>query len=281
MDYDWKYYLEDLRAGKVGMQPTEGERGAAGVLVYRLDENKRHQIRNLIRWMLVEYRHGNKVENAMVENLVKAHAEYCLLLPSDENLRRRHNALVYRYMMKTARHNKAVAAKLAISTGTVRNDINTAIDEILIICFGVPALIAIPKNWQDGVKSLLRSYKLIECGGNIGQDFMRWKWQQEYDECRRITSGAFICLNKAIGMYEEFIAGSSYPAMQRVSLEVVKELYITGQKGTAEVADIWHMSESSVYSAINKVTSRLGELVAYIADREEGREEKGNIVFRN
>lgn len=271
MDYDWKYFMRDLKTGKTGAGEAPEEREAAEAVLFRLPGDRSEQIRGLMKGMLLNYRHQEAGDNAIVRDIMAAHAEYCRLLPDNELLRRRHNAVVYRYMMETARHNRAVAAKMAVSVKTVQNDISQAVDEMAVLCFGLPALREEPKTWQEGMKSLLRNFLLLEKSKEINRPLTWSNWQRERAECLSITSGALRCLERAVSMYERFIAGSSFPDMQGRALGIVKAVYFEGIE-IAEAGEMHQISEATVYSDINKVTERLGELTVFMAGNQEGNE---------
>lgn len=267
MDYDWKYYLEDLKAGKKKVLPDNRERAAAGLLLYRLTGDKRRQIRGLVKNMLEDYRRQDGMQNEMIEELMKAHARYCQMPSAGEGAKRRHNTVVYRYMMKTALHNRAVAVKTGVSRETVYSDINRATDEMAVICFGSPAASDDPATWLAGVRSLLRNYRLIKHTERV-QGEVRWRnWQQDREEGRRITSDLLCCFEKVLWMYEDFTAGSSCPEIQGRRLEVVKGVYFNGISIPAIAAEHC-ISEETAYTDINTMIERLSELFQGMASQK-------------
>lgn len=264
MDYDWKYFVDGLTADRAGMDIDHGDRLAARAVMYRMDKDRQRQAKECIRGMLADYRQQCRNGNLLVEELVKNHAEYCRLLPDGEMAKRRHNSLVYRYMMNTALHNRAVAVKMGVSKDTVQNDIRMAVNEMLVLCFGLPAARSNPKTYQNGVKELLHNYLLINRAGSI-HNAMPWEtWQKEREKCQRVTARAVRCLNNAVRLYEKFIDGSTYPDMQQRPLEIMREIYFKGSS-IAAMAEEWHMSKETVYADIKKMTGRLAELVELMA----------------
>ncbi len=264
MDYDWKYFTEDIKAGSSVMYRNRAGGLAAKSVLYRMEAEKRNHAAKLVRGMLADYRKQCGDGNMLAGELVKAHAEYCRLLPDGETAKRRHNCLVYRYMMKTALHNRAVAVKMGVSKDTVQNDIRMAVNEMLVLCFGLPAAGNSPGTYQDGVKELLLNYLLVSRAGNI-RNAMPWEtWQKEREKCRIVTARAVRCLENSVKLYERFIAGSTYPDMQQRPLETVKELYMKGSSIAAVAAD-WNVSKETVYADIKKMTGRLAELVEIMA----------------
>lgn len=265
MDYDWNYYLEDLKAKEKRKWIDKQDREVADFLIYRLVEGKRKQIQRLIRDMLVNYRQQDSVQNAMIEDLMKAHAEYCHLLPDGEMAKRRHNIIVYRYMMKTTLHNNAVALKMGISNKTIYNDINQTIDEIAVLCFGLPMIGDNPLIYQDGIRSLIHNYQLIRQSDRIDRTLVQKDWQQEREEYKRITVKVLGSLKKAVGMYEEFIANSNFPDMQKRRLEAVKKIYFESSS-ISHMAASYCVSGETIYTDIKVIIGRLAELFVFMSD---------------
>lgn len=264
MDYDWKYFTEDLKAGSSGMYRNPAGALAAKSVMYRMEEEKRNHAAKLVKGMLADYRQQCGAGHMLVGELVKVHTEYCRLLPDGEMVKRRHNCLVYRYMMKTALHNRAVAVKMGVCKDTVKNDISMAVNEMLIFCFGIPAVRSNPKSYRDGVKELLHNYLLITQVKSV-RNVIPWNnWQRDREECQRVTARAIRCLDSAVRLYEKFIAGSTYSDMQQRPLEIMREIYFKGSS-IAAMAEEWHMSKETVYADIKKVTGRLAELVEIMA----------------
>lgn len=269
MDYDWKYYLDDLKNGKTEIKIGKEDRKAAGFLIYRMDKEKQGHVKKLIRWMLEDYKDGDRNKNALTECLVKTHADCCRRFPGNGMEKKCHNALVYRYMMKNVLDNRAVSAKMCVSHWTVQNYIDKAVGELMVLCFGTPAITGSIGTWQDAVKQILHNMHFLECPGNTGIELVWDKWQQERIYCQQVTNTTVKFMYKISSMYEEFINSSSNKYIQKRALDIIKELYITGGKSISEVSTIWNISEHSVYADIRKITARLGELCLYMAGEED------------
>lgn len=268
MDYDWKYYMDDVRAGKSRINVTGEDREAAGHIKDRLCPEQRARRRKHIRDMLFEYRHNGKEENALLDDVVRQHTEYCRELSADELLKRRHNAIVYRYMIKTALHNKAAAGRLQISKETLVKDIGRAVDEFMVIFYGVPALPDTPASWTEYVKTFLENMRLLPYCCKINQRFRQTEQERERAECVETTAEVIQCMGKALQMYEEYCESciQSQEAAQR-SLEIIRALYIdSGSRSIEEIAAEQGISWETVYSDVNKATERLAELFEYMAE---------------
>ena len=271
MDYDWKYFIDDLKDGKIDIKPIVSDihGNVMEDITGRLSKEKKRQVKNLIKGMFYNYR-TQKVENCcIIEELMKAHTNYCKANPQNEQLKRRHNAVIYRYMMKTAFHKKAIAIKLDVSFGTIQNDISQTMEEIMILCFGIPVGRCKPNNLQEAVKCLFRSYQLLKLSQEIETELMWKEWQQLRVESLKKTSRVIEYIEKAVRIYEAFIASSSCPDMQKRALEVVRRIYLNDNSNISEMAAVYQVSEKIIYSDINKIVERFTELFEIMSQSEK------------
>ena len=179
MDYGWKYYLESLEEG--GRRGAEG-RDMAHALSFRMPEARRKQAGSLVRNLLLDYRKQDGLQNAAITELVKAHGDYCLQQPGSSAAKIRHNTMVYRFMLENALHSRAVAVKMGISKGAVHKNIALAVEEITVLCFGLPAVMDMPLTWKEGVKSLVRNYPLLKRAAGCSRPLVCKEWQQEREK---------------------------------------------------------------------------------------------------
>ena len=267
MDYDWKHYLEDLRNGKTKIKLEKEDRLAADFFIYHMGKERQEQAEKLIKWLLSDYRAGDRNKNALTECLVKTHADCCRRFSCNGMAKKCHNALVYRYMMKNALHNKAVALKMGVSESMVHHYIATAIRELTILCFGTPVIAGNASTWPNAVKQMLDNLHFLECMPDTSMALVWDKWQQERVYCHQVTDSAVAFIYKAFSMYEEYISGSSNQYIQKRALDILNDIYITGGKGIIEICSVWDISIHSVYLDIRKVTARLGELCSCMAGK--------------
>lgn len=264
MDYDWKYFMDDLKSGTTGRQPTDQERGTAAAVRFRMDEREMQKYRNIVRVMMSDYRSQPEADRALFEELMKAHGEYCRLLPAEDVQRRRHNAIVYRYMIKTPLHNKAVSRKMNISKETLSGHIRKCVDDIVLLLCGSPAAGGDGKDTGDCIKGILDNLSLIRMSQGI-QNRMKWEQrQQEREKYLSITADALRCLDTEISLYEDFIKGCDGSKDHERPLDALKAVYMGGG-GISEIMASYGVSEGTVYADIRKMIGRLSELTEYLA----------------
>lgn len=273
MDYDWKYYMDDLRKGKSVIIITEEDRAGAKQIMKRLPAEQRERMEKLVRNMLFDYRQQGKERNALIEDAVRQHTAYCGQMVDDEIVKRRHNAIVYRYMMKTALHNRATAGKMGVSKETLAGDIKRAINELVVMLFGVPAMAEVSESWPEAVKSLFENVRLMKCGTQICQSFVWREWEQERLQGRKKTEDVFGCIDKVVLMYEEYCENYLITDMNaKFCLDVVRELYLNeNAKSVEDIAKENNISLSPVYAYLRKAVERFAELFEYMAMSEPGR----------
>lgn len=56
MDYDWKYFVEDLEANSGGLCRNDAGGIAVKSVIYRMDAEKRNRAVKLVKGMLADYR---------------------------------------------------------------------------------------------------------------------------------------------------------------------------------------------------------------------------------
>lgn len=114
------------------------------------------------------YREAVGERRQALDHLLAVHTELCRIMPWDGLMKRRHNALVYRYVITTVAGNRAVAKKLNISKDTLYADLDGVIRDMLILCIGLPYLFQDGKpDLQATVKLILRNYPLLDRFGQL------------------------------------------------------------------------------------------------------------------
>lgn len=263
MDYEWKYYMDDLKSGKAGQQVTDQDRGAAASICFRIEEWERLELRNTVRNMMYDYRGQSEADRALFEELMKVHGEYCRLLPDEDICRKQHNAVVYRYMIKTPLHNRAVSRKMNVSKETLSGYIGKSTDDILLLLIGSPAAGGNGKDTGDCIKGILESIDLIKLSQEI-QGSMKWRERQQARERHlSITADVLHCLDTEISLYEDFIKGCNGSKDQERPLDALKAVYMGGG-GIPEIMSSYGVSEGTVYADIRKMVERLSELTEYL-----------------
>ena len=267
MDYDWKYYLDDLKAGKSRITVTDEDREAAGHIMCRLPEEQLEQAQRYLYDMLRSYREQPRELNAIIDDVMRLHTAYCKKCESRDILHRRHNAIVYSFMINTHLSERAVAIKLNTCKEVVRADKRIAIRDLLVILFGVPAIGGTPDRWTKATDSLFKAMRLLPYSVSISQHFPDPKWERERIRCSEITAEILHCVDKAIQMYEEYVSGclTTKDTAER-SLETIRAIFLEeGSRPVVEIAEEWSISKESIYSYIAMGIRKFSTLFEYMA----------------
>ena len=269
MDYDWKYYMNDLKNGKSRLIITEEERAGARLIMERVPVEQRERMEKFVRNMLFNYRQQGKSKNALIEDAVRQHTAYCGQNAEDEMLKRRHNAIVYRYMLKTALHNRAAAGKLGVSKETFAGDTKRAVKELTVIVFGVSAMEKESESRSETVRNLFEHIRLLKCSIKVEQSFVWKEWEQERIQGRKKTENILRCMDKAVLMYEEYCETYLTTDLNaKLYLEVIQELYLNEKaKSTEDITKEKNISLSSVYGYLKTGIERMAELFEYMSVR--------------
>ncbi|MCC8059679.1 MAG: hypothetical protein LIO81_02385 [Clostridiales bacterium] len=268
MDYEWKWYMHDLKAGKIQPLTVTGEeRAGVRYLKERLAAPVRKQIRYTIRNMLAGYREQDAAGRALIEDVMKQHGEYCKA--ANDRTKRRHNSVVCRYMLKTPMNDKSVAFRFSISERMLRNDINSVIDELSVILIGVPALTDAPESWPEAVRSIFENMRLLEYGPKVCHGFQLPELEQERARGQEITACSLKSIEKAVLMYEAFFRyGLTSAEIEERRLKAIKERCLDMDrliKSTQDVANDNDISDRTVFYDIEKAVRRFAELMEYMA----------------
>ena len=104
------------------------------------------------------YREGRDAE--ALKRLLGEYREYVSCC-HDGHAKDRYNAFVYRYMVEVHVGSRAIAAKLGVVKETVLNYIDRCMDEILMLCMGMPAAVEPPEDKEAAVCMLIDGSRLF------------------------------------------------------------------------------------------------------------------------
>lgn len=222
MDYEWHYFFKELEEKKQLIKsgsPSEERRP-----VMLPDDKYTGLLLNSFR----NYRHASGNVRTALEILLKLHTEVCKEQPENHNLKRRHNALVYKYIVGTIASDKVIAQKLNVSKVTVYCDINLVIWEMAVLCLGVPIL-ATGQNGKDLVMKILEQYALL-CRCSTAKDvevLFPVGLKQEVFQDREYTAAYLERFRECLGIYADYCQGIGNEKECRRNA-LLQDVYITG-----------------------------------------------------
>jgi hypothetical protein len=113
LNYEWYYFLKDVREHRNDDIPT-GTGSVEGV-----SEERAIILSKSLGYCFRRYWHSEIELRRSMNKVLKLHTEICQESPGNELLKRRHNALVYKYIVDTVASDKVIASKLEISKETL------------------------------------------------------------------------------------------------------------------------------------------------------------------
>lgn len=271
MDYDWKYFVEDL--GKiVTIQETAAAQAVWKKISRPLPDGTMKALRDSLAWGFREYREAVGERREALAYLLTVHTELCRAMPWDNLLKRRHNALVYRYVVETVAGNKAVAKKLNISKDTLYADLEGVMRDMLVLCVGLPYLTREKRpEVREAVKLTIRQFQLLDKVGQTGQCLCLFPAhiRDEVQVAREATRDYMLLFNRAITVYADFCKRHDQFCINGRRLEALKQNIKGNNKVAQETAKKYTCSPETIYSDMKENQERLCRLLSVFLNGEE------------
>ena len=174
----------------------------------------------------------------------------------------RYNAFVYRYMVEGHAGNKAIGVKLGVVKETVQNYIDKCLDEMLMLCMGIPAVVAPPKEREAAVRMLVSCSRLF---GSMAGDYVLCLFpgkreQEAVQQCRRLTKDIMERFADAAGAYFGYCRDEHTHIDTDIRKAGVLEECLAGVPAAA-IAEKYGCSEGTVYADIRENERRLAAML--------------------
>lgn len=193
-------------------------------------------------------------------------------MPWDSLLKRRHNALVYRFVVDTVAGNKAVAKKLNISKGTLYADLDGAINDMLVFCAGLPYIMQGKQpEVEEAVKLTIKQYPLLDRIGQTEQWLCLFpvRLRSGIQSAREATR-RFLCLfDKGMAVYADFCGQYNQFGVNGRRLDALKQDIKGNNKVAREVAEKYGCSPETIYSDMKENQERICHLLSVFLNGEE------------
>lgn len=249
-DYFARQYRES-RAGKLFPDPTA------------MYGNIGHEDIQSCRWMLKNayagYREGRNAE--ALKRLLGEYREYVSCC-HDRLAKDRYNAFVYRYMVEARVSCRTIAAKLGAEKKTVVNYINRCIDEMLVLCMGIPAAGNPPGDREGAVRMLTDGSRLFR---SMAGDYAHCLFSGERERAaagsgRQATRDVMERFADAVAAYSGYCNDEHARIDTDIRKAEILERCIEGIPPAA-IAKIYGCCEGTVYADIRKNEKRLAAMM--------------------
>ncbi len=155
MTYFYDYFVRQYQAGISGRLFPDPD-----AIFGNIEPEDVRSCRLVLKNAYANYRMGRNAE--ALKRLIGGYREYVSCC-QDGQARDRYNTFVYRYMLEVPVGSRAIAAKLGVVKETVFNYVNRCLDEMLVLCMGIPAVTDLPEDKEAAVRMLVDGSRLF-CG---------------------------------------------------------------------------------------------------------------------
>jgi len=262
MTYFYDYFAKEYREGRKGRLFPD-----PAAMFRNIDPDSVQSCRRVLKNAYAGYREGRNAE--ALKRLLGEYREYVSRCHDGQAVDR-HNAFVYRYMLEIPVGSRAAAAKLGVAKETVLNYIDRCINEMLVLCMGVPAVVNPPEDGGPAVRMLIEGSRLF---GSMAGDYVLdlFPGRKERDTVghgRQLTAVVMGQLAEAAGAYSSYCNDSSTRIDTDIRKAEVLEKCLAGVP-CCQLAAEYGCHEGTIYSDMRDNEKRLA---AMLFNPEDGRQ---------
>ncbi len=220
--------------------------------------------RGALKKSFAGYRDGGNAE--VLKRFFGEYREYVSIC-HDEHAKDRYNAFVYRYMMEAHVGSRAIAAKLGVVKETVQNYIGRCMDEMLMLCMGIPATVDPPEGKEATVYMLIQCSRIF-CDMTGDYIFCLFPGKKEKDavqQGRRFTRDVMEQFADAVKAYSGYCKDGQIRIDTDIRKAEILEKCIAGVPPAA-IAEECGCCESTVYADIRENERRLAAMLFYVKE---------------
>ncbi len=220
--------------------------------------------RKVLQNSFTGYREGRNAE--VLKRLLGEYKEY-ISCCQNEHAKDRYNAFVYRYMVEVHVGSKAIASRLGVVKETIFNYIDRCLDEILMLCMGVPAVRA-SGDKESIIHMLVDGSRLFHDmeGDYILDLFPGQKERAAVVRGRQFTKIVMKMFDTAVEAYSAY-CNDEHPCIDtNIRKAEILRTCIAGVRPAA-IAKEYECCETTIYADIRENERRLA---AMLFDAETG-----------
>lgn len=216
--------------------------------------------RHVIKNAYAGYRQGRNTEE--LKRLLGEYKGY-VSESGDEYARNRYNAFVYRYMIDTPVGWKAIGGRLGVSRDTVGVYINKALDEILIMCMGVPYAVGTPYNGIETVKTLIEKNRILNnMAGEYVLSLFPGQNERGCVECgRSLTTEVMEKFNEAVKAYMDYCYNGDTHIDTEINMAGVLERCLSSGADCSRIAEEMGYSYHTVRDYMRENERRISAMM--------------------
>ncbi len=252
--YFYDYFAREYREGR-------GDRllCAPAAMFQGIKPEEVKNCRLVLKNAFLGYREGRNAE--ILKALLLKYQGYISGL-HEEHAKNRYNVFVYRYMLEVPVGSRAIAAKLGVVKETIQNYINGCLDEMLVLCMGLPAIGKLPKEKEMAIRILINYQRLLD--GMAEDDifclFPGKKERSLVEQGRMLTREVMEWFADAVEAYSDFCQDKQTRIATDIRKAEVLQNCLDGVSPAA-IAEIYGCCESTVYADIRENEKRLSAML--------------------
>lgn len=254
MIYFYDYFVKDY-------QKSQEDRllPAPAALFGTVERESVHICRRVLRNAFCGYRDGRNTE--LLKRLLGEYRGY-ISNCQGERARDRYNAFVYRYMVETHVGVKAIGSKLGVTKDTVFTYISRALNELLMLCMGIPAAAECPKGKEGTVHMLVEDSRLFQnmAGDYVLSLFPGWHERETLEQGRELTAAVMGQLADAVKAYCDYCNNSDTRIDTDIRRAEILEKCLAGVP-CCRIAEEHGCCESTIYTDIRENEKRLAAMM--------------------
>lgn len=254
MTYFYDYFAKEYREGRRGKLLP-----APAAMFQSIKPEDVKNCRRTLKNSFAGYREGRNTE--ALKRLLGGYREYVSSC-HDEHAKDRYNTFVYRYMVEVHVGNRAIAAKMGVVKETVLNYIDRCVDEMLMLCMGIPAIMKPPEEKEEAVCMLIQGSRLFD--GMVGDDvlclFSGKRERVAVEQGRQLTKNIMEQLADAVKAYSEYCNDEHTRIETDIRKAEILEKCLAGVSPAA-IAEEYGCCESTVYADIRENERRLAAML--------------------
>lgn len=254
MSYFYDYFAKEY-------QKRQGDKLlSAPVALFRDVERESVQLcRRVLRNAFSGYREGRKTET--LKKLLGEYREYASGC-HDGRAKDIYNAFVYRYMVPAHVGFSVIGAKLGVTKASIHIYIGRALDEMLMLCMGIPAIAKYPEEKEAAVRMLIEGSRLF---GNMAGDYIYdlfpgRKERNSVKHGRQLTAVVMEQLTEAAGAYSDYCNDSNTRIDTDIRKAEILEKCLAGMT-CCQLAAEYGCCEGTIYSDMRENEKRLAAMM--------------------
>lgn len=215
--------------------------------------------RKVLKNAFAGYREGRNAE--VLKRLLGDYREYVSGCHGG-HARDKYNAFVYRYMLEVHIGNKAIGTKLGVTKETVLNYINRCMDEILLLCIGIPAVMEHLGDKEAVACRLVDGSRLFSAmaGDYVLCLFPGKRERETVERGRQLTMDILEVFADAVEAYSGYCNDEHTHIDTDIRKMKVLEKCLAGVP-VAAIAEEYECCESTIYADIRENERRLAAMM--------------------